>query len=578
MVLSLVTSASALTLRPGKTYSSYVLALQVCLNNKGYYVTEDGKYGDATKAAVIAFQAANGLKIDGIAGPATLAALGYTYGGNSGGYIGATLRKGSSGSAVISLQQGLRALNYPVGNIDGKYGSGTQAAVRLFQQYNGLKVDGVAGSATLSVLYGGNAVPYGGHVNPQPSGSVLTKVDMSTYSPKVGITITAQPDPDVSCSYVWYRDNGQQVGTGKTYKPTNSDVGYRLMVTATAKNSVSSVYSAAVTLDSEYSAKNILNGTVTIANAAGVGDVLKVESNGLYISNEKMSSMTPVTADQLYYAWYVGGTIRGNEATFKIPAGTVGSSVRLVVTCKDADAGEVGSNYCTINNSNGSDGNYTNVVTPLAGKVTMKVKQGSTEVSISSGRVGIGDTLFVTGNLNAHPNATLSINNILNAPDPTEFLDFVWMKRTAGSGTFYAARNAMEYSVTSGDAGAELYCIIKGKGVFNGSVQTQSVTVSANGNSTLNKTTLTGTLYLPGNVAPSSAVTVNKKLNAPDTELDYKWELYRDGMWVTVSTANSYTPTTSDVNCTLRLTISAKADSNFEGSVVSSTTVRVNAN
>lgn len=50
-------------------------SLQAQLNALGYGLVEDGRYGPKTEAAVRDFQAKAGLKIDGIAGPATLAVL-----------------------------------------------------------------------------------------------------------------------------------------------------------------------------------------------------------------------------------------------------------------------------------------------------------------------------------------------------------------------------------------------------------------------------------------------------------------------------------------------------------------------
>ncbi|GAB4471307.1 MAG: peptidoglycan-binding protein [Elainellaceae cyanobacterium] len=53
-----------------------VTALQQRLAVAGYYQgTVDGTFGPQTEAAVLAFQQARGLTVDGIAGPATLAAL-----------------------------------------------------------------------------------------------------------------------------------------------------------------------------------------------------------------------------------------------------------------------------------------------------------------------------------------------------------------------------------------------------------------------------------------------------------------------------------------------------------------------
>ncbi len=61
-------------------------------------------------------------------------------------------RFGSSGEEVFKIQQRLLSWGYYGGDVDGIYGSATVAAVKKFQQKNGLKVDGVAGSETLSAL------------------------------------------------------------------------------------------------------------------------------------------------------------------------------------------------------------------------------------------------------------------------------------------------------------------------------------------------------------------------------------------------------------------------------------------
>ena len=53
-----------------------VQALQEQLNKLGYNCgTVDGIFGDKTKAGVIAFQTAAGVKVDGIVGPVTQGAL-----------------------------------------------------------------------------------------------------------------------------------------------------------------------------------------------------------------------------------------------------------------------------------------------------------------------------------------------------------------------------------------------------------------------------------------------------------------------------------------------------------------------
>ncbi len=73
---------------------SEVKQIQTKLKNWGYFNDKiDGIYGPKTQAAVIWFQKKNGLTADGIAGPATLKAMGiYSTSSNSGG------SGGSSGS------------------------------------------------------------------------------------------------------------------------------------------------------------------------------------------------------------------------------------------------------------------------------------------------------------------------------------------------------------------------------------------------------------------------------------------------------------------------------------------------
>ena len=65
-----------------------------------------------------------------------------------------TLRRGDKGSEVKDLQKKLLALGYalPKYGADGDYGKETEAAVKAFQQDNGLTADGVAGKKTWEAL------------------------------------------------------------------------------------------------------------------------------------------------------------------------------------------------------------------------------------------------------------------------------------------------------------------------------------------------------------------------------------------------------------------------------------------
>lgn len=64
----------------------------------------------------------------------------------------ASYKRGSTGSVVTQIQQKLSAWGYYDGAVDGVYGSRTEAAVRYFQEKNGLVVDGKAGAQTLAAM------------------------------------------------------------------------------------------------------------------------------------------------------------------------------------------------------------------------------------------------------------------------------------------------------------------------------------------------------------------------------------------------------------------------------------------
>lgn len=64
-----------------------------------------------------------------------------------------TLSKlGSRGDEVRQIQKKLKSLGYYKGAVDGVYGTGTQKAVREFQQNCGIKADGIAGPKTIRYL------------------------------------------------------------------------------------------------------------------------------------------------------------------------------------------------------------------------------------------------------------------------------------------------------------------------------------------------------------------------------------------------------------------------------------------
>jgi peptidoglycan hydrolase-like protein with peptidoglycan-binding domain len=65
------------------------------------------------------------------------------------------MRKGAAGSEVVKLQADLEFLGYNTGLVkfDGVFGDLTEGAVKLFQRFNGLKVDGWVGPKTKTAMY-----------------------------------------------------------------------------------------------------------------------------------------------------------------------------------------------------------------------------------------------------------------------------------------------------------------------------------------------------------------------------------------------------------------------------------------
>ena len=86
LIVALITTFCVSGLSKIGSRSDEVKKIQTKLKNWGYYSgSVDGIFGTQTKKAVIAFQKANGLKADGIAGEKTLAAMGIKSSGNSSG-------------------------------------------------------------------------------------------------------------------------------------------------------------------------------------------------------------------------------------------------------------------------------------------------------------------------------------------------------------------------------------------------------------------------------------------------------------------------------------------------------------
>jgi N-acetylmuramoyl-L-alanine amidase len=111
----------------------------------------DGVFGAGTAAAVQAFQHRRGLRVDGLCGVQTWAALveaGFRLGDRF-LYLHAPMFRGDD---VADLQHRLSALGFDTGRVDGIFGGLTSSALADFQRNVSLPVDGILGGSTLREL------------------------------------------------------------------------------------------------------------------------------------------------------------------------------------------------------------------------------------------------------------------------------------------------------------------------------------------------------------------------------------------------------------------------------------------
>ncbi len=202
------------TLRYGMQGEDVALVQQRLIELGFLSGSADGEYGTSTMKAVKAFQQRNGLSADGIAGTKTYKVLfsdnalepAPTPGvGDTSIIPERSLTSGDSGEDVKSVQQRLKELDYQITVIDGEYGAGTTAAMKAFQQMNGLTATGNGNQATYARLYSsdaitakgvkeGESVPAYRNLNFGATGNEVVRLQQTLANYKYSVKVTGTYD------------------------------------------------------------------------------------------------------------------------------------------------------------------------------------------------------------------------------------------------------------------------------------------------------------------------------------------------------------------------------------------------
>ena len=143
------------TLKNGSSGTT-VKKLQQRLWECGWYDGSiNGKFDSATEKAVRAFQKAQKISADGIAGSKTQKAV---YSASPALGLNATLEKGDTSLAVEQLQKMLAKVGMYSGEADGSFGAATQQAVIDYQNARGLTANGIATPALQAKLAGESGI------------------------------------------------------------------------------------------------------------------------------------------------------------------------------------------------------------------------------------------------------------------------------------------------------------------------------------------------------------------------------------------------------------------------------------
>ncbi len=352
-----------------------------------------------------------------------------------------------------------------------------------------------------------------------PSSAIVAATPTITGTPKVGVTLTANPNASswtpssgVAFTYEWMRGSTPISGaTSSTYTPVAADVGQTIKVKVTGTkagmtpaNATSAPTAAVAAAD----ATPMTPGTVTVSGTAKVGQTLT--------ANE--GTWSPALSGAEYsYQWIRGSTeIAGATSKTYVPvAADVGQTLKVKVT--GTKAGYTSANATSAATSAVAAGTMT------PGTVTV------------SGTAAIGSTL------------TANEGTWSPALSGAEY-SYQWIR---GS-TEIAGATSKTYVPVAADAGQTLKVKVTGtKAGYTSANATSAATAPVTGTMTA------GTVTVSGTAKVGQTLTANEGTWTPalsGAEYTYQW-IRGASTEIAGATSKTYVPVAADVGQTLKVKV-----------------------
>lgn len=191
--------------------------------------------------------------------------------------------------------------------------------------------------------YSGTAVSGWAKVKSAGSSSTtkvaLTGVSLSNLSPSIGDTVTANAKPSgATANYVWYRDDGTNLGSGQNYTVKASDAGHAIYCAAYATGNytgnVASYYTGKISAPVQEDKP--ISGMVMLPASANQGANLEAGIN--------------VNCDDYTITWRSGNRVYGTGYLMTVTQDMAGRTLTCVVTANEGSGytGSITSNECHI--------------------------------------------------------------------------------------------------------------------------------------------------------------------------------------------------------------------------------------